>query len=468
MIRPKPILVVVIVIACIVFNCGPASAELSITTEALGRLSEDPDHNLIVAIGVKRGSERAIVQLLKIKQSEAFPEFGVIFVKATAGEVLDWPNTDDVVFVDVLDDIEATVVYHVVAQLHRIEFFDNLGVFQPGVINVSIGPPRKLIGKDASGERTIRRALNDLMERHGIPVVMSVGNDGPEPGLTNGWATPGVFIATAMNAAGTELWPRSSRFGAPMAKDLTLFGAQGIDTIGPRANCRPKSKEEMEAEERARMADVVGRDNVACFELASGTSFAAALVSRQVCLVHQSMGILALKLSSLTPANVDIDVPPFIRAYIDNTFDRSHSAFVNRLADSERHFGPLRTKLSPTERQDAWDMLVGMAADISIRYNPRSVRAFLVRAARPVNGLSREQIGEGFLSLTGIRNMLLQLHYSDLVEMLSEGDPRQASWIKRVKDTRDPLVFTPAQVSDVEQYCNEYDLILGLPLFGHP
>jgi hypothetical protein len=459
---------VAVAIVCALLDYTAALAGPSITTEALGRLNDDPDHTFVVTIATKRGQERAVVQSLHIRQSEAFPEFGVIFVKATGNEVLNWSEIDDVEFVDVLDDVEATVVYHLVAQLHRIEFFDNLGVFQPGVLNLSIGPPRKLIGKDASGERTVRRVLQDVIERHGIPVVMSVGNDGPEPGLTNGWATQGVLLATAMNAAGTEVWSRASRFAPPMPGDLTMFGTLGIDTIGPRANCRAKSKEEIEAEERARLADVVGRENVPCYELATGTSFAAALLSRHTCLVHQAIGILALKLSSSTAANVELDVPAFIRAYIDNTFDRDHPYFLNRLADTQKHFGPLRTKISSAERQDAWDMLVGRAANISVRYNPRSLRAFLVHASAPVNGLSREQIGEGFLSSAAIRDMLLQLHYADLVEILGEDAPQRMTWVNRIRETRNPLVFTEQQVTDIEQYCANYDLVLGLPLLGRP
>lgn len=373
--RIGQLLIALIAMAWTMSGWNSAIAGLSITTEALGRLNDDLDHTFVVAIATRRGHEVGLIQALQIKQWEVFPEFGVIFVKATGSEVLGWSETEDVEFVDVLDDVEATVVYHLVAQIHRVEFFDNLGVFRAGVLNLSIGPPRRLIGKDASAERTVRRVLRDLLEGHGVPIVMSVGNDGPEPGLTNGWATEGVLLATAMNAAGTELWPRASRFVAPMPGELTLFGAHGIDTIGPRSDCRAKSKEEIEAEERTRLADVVGQENLRCFELASGTSFAAGILSRQVCLVHQAMGIIALKLSSSTAANVELEVPPFIRAYIDNTFDRGHIAFRNRLVDTQQHFGPLRTTISSAERQDAWEMLVGNAANISIRYGPRSAKA---------------------------------------------------------------------------------------------
>jgi hypothetical protein len=431
-------------------------------------LEDDPDHDLVATVATKRGKEKAVIEALHIKRSEAFPEFGVIFVKAKAREILAWPDIDDVDFVDVLDDAQAAVVYHLLAQLHRVELLDNIGVFRPGVLNLSIGPPRSLIGQDASGERTVQRAISDLIDRHGIPVVISAGNDGPAPGLINGWSPPGAFLVTAADAAGTELWTRSSRFSPPMPNNVTMFAAQGIDTIGPRAGCRPKSQAERDADERAHLADVVGPANVACFEIASGTSFAAAFLTRCVCLAHQSLGILALKVSSLTPVEVDIDVPPFIRAYIDSGFDRTHAAFANRLADSERHYGSLRIKLSQSEKQNAYAMLVGSGVDIVLRYSPEAVRALLTRAASPIMGQNREQIGEGFVSLESMKSMLLQLRYSNLVDLFAKNDPRRTLWSDRLTSSKNPPVFTPEEVSDIGEYCNKYDLILGLPLFGRP
>lgn len=53
---------------------------------------------------------------------------------------------------------------------------------------------------------------------------------------------------------------------------------------------------------------------------------------------------------------------------------------------------------------------------------PGSVRAFLIHAS------TREQVGEGFISVAKIRNMLLQLHCCDLVEVLGEGIP---IWLPR-------------------------------------
>lgn len=91
-----------------------------------------------------------------------------------------------------------------------------------------------------------------------------------------------------------------------------------------------------------------------------------------------------------------------------------------------------------------------------------------MRAAIPVTGLPREWVGEGFLSTASIRNMLLQLRYADLVEILGDGAPLQAKWVRRIRQTKNPLVFTDQQVSDIEQYCTNFDLVLGLPLLGQP
>jgi hypothetical protein len=465
---PSSLLLVLGAAFLLILSSVPVLAGLALTANSQGRLNDDPDHDLVAAVATKRGKEKAVVEALHITNSEVFPEFGVVFVKAKAREILEWSDIDDVDFVDVLDDTQASVVYHLLAQLHRIEFLDDIGVFRPGVLNLSIGPPRSLIGQDSSGERTVQRAISDLIHRHGIPVVISVGNDGPEPGLTNGWATPGAFLASATNAAGTELWIRSSRFTVPMPANLTMFAAQGIDTIGPRANCRPKSQAERDADERAHLSDVVGPANVACFEIASGTSFAAGFLTRCVCFAHQSMGILALKVSSLTPIDVNLNVPAFVRVYIDSGFDRAHAAFANRLADSGRVYGPLKVKISASEKQNAYAMLVSSGVDIVLRYSPEAVKQLLARASSPVGGLSREQVGEGFVSLASMKTMLSQLRYSDLVDLFGRDDPRHAGWTNRLMQSRNPQVFTLEEVNDIEEYCNKYDLILGMPLFGSP
>ena len=464
----RSVLLFLAAVTFFICHCDPVSAGLALTANSQGRLDDDPDHDLVAAVAAKRGRQKAVVEALHIRSSQAFPEFGVIFVKAKAREILEWPDIDDVDFVDILDDTQAAVVYHLLAQLHHIESLDDIGAFRPGVLNISIGPLRSLIGQDASGERTVQRATNDLIHRHGLPVVISAGNDGPEPGLINGWAAPDAFIATAANATGTELWTRASRFTAPIPANLTMFATQGIDTIGPRAGCRPKSQAERDADERAHLSDAVGSANVACFEVASGTSFAAGFLTRYVCLAHQSLGILALKVSSLTPIEVDLDVPPFVRAYIDSGFDRAHAAFANRLADSERHYGPLKINISRSEKQNAYTMLVASGVDIVLRYSPEAVKALLIRASSPVGGLNREQVGEGFVSSASMKTMLSQLRYSDLVDLFGKDDPRRATWTDRLTHSQNPLVFTSKEVNDLDEYCNKYDLILGLPLFGRP
>jgi hypothetical protein len=445
-----------------------ARADAALSTEAIGRLGDEPDHTFVVVMGVRPGQDRAAIRALNIKSSQTFPEFGIVFVKATGDQVLNWPSHKGVEFVDVLDDREASVVYFLLAQLHRLLFFDNLGVYRPAVVNLSIGPPRRLIGKDASGERAVRKVIDRVVHERGIPVVISVGNDGPQPGLVNGWITPGVIAATATNAAGTELWNQASRFKAPMPRDITMFGAHGIDSIGPRAGCRLKSKEEQEHEEKGGLAGFVGQENQACYELRSGTSFSAGRVSQFPCLIHQALGIVNLKLSSLTAVDTELSVPPYIRAYIDNTFDREHAAFRNRLVDAQQHFGPLQLKISASERKDAWEMLVLSASNVSVRYTPQNLRAFLSRAAKPMAGLAREEIGNGFLSYTNIKDMLTELRYADLVDVLSEGDPQHTKWVERVRQSHNPLVFSEEQIAGMDGYCRNNDLILGLPLFEQP
>ena len=336
------------------------------------------------------------------------------------------------------------------------------------VLNISIGPRRDLIGKDGSGERAIQRAITYLIEVRGIPVVMSAGNDGPEPGLVNRWAPPGSFLATAANSNGSILWERSSRFVAPMPNDVAMFAADGIDTIGARAGCRPKSAEQEEADRRAHLADVVGESNVSCFEVASGTSYAAGNLTRSICLLSQALALLALKSNALTPIDQEIPIPPFVRAFIDSGFDRSHPVFADRLADARAHYGPMLITLSQAAKETVFRSLVGTGADVNIHYRPSAISALLRRAAAPMAPYKREQVGYGFISAQLIATMLTQLHFDDLVDALAEADPRRGIWVDRMRRLGNPVVFTDAEVSQIRSYCEKYDLVLGFPLFANP
>ena len=447
--------------------CCPATAGLNITANGQAYL-DDPDREIVVVIATARGKEQNVIQALHIVRSETMPEFGTIFAKVKAQQVLEWPENSEVDFVDILDDSQAAVVYHLLAQLHRIELLDDVGAYRPSVLNISIGPPRNLIGKDGSGERAVQRAILDVIERHGIPVVISAGNDGPQSGLVNRWAPPGALIATATDSTGTVLWERSSRYAAPMPSNVTMFAANGVDTVGARAGCRPKSQEQQDADERAHLVDIVGQANAPSFEVASGTSFAAGNLTKSVCLLHQALGLLALKSAALTPINQDVSVPPFVRTYIDSGFDRSHPVFSNRLADARLHYGPMTITLSQSTKEDARRVLLGNGVDVDIHYRPVAVAALLRRAAAPRGELTREQVGDGFISAKLVANFLAELHYDGLVAALAESDPRRATWIDRIKSSGNPPVFSSTEVDQIGSYCESYDLVLGIPLFSQP
>ncbi|MDU3133073.1 MAG: hypothetical protein E6699_37015, partial [Bradyrhizobium sp.] len=67
----------------VLLRCGSALAGVTLATEALGRLSDDPDHVFVVIVGVKQGQEASVIKSLGIRRSETVPEFGLIFVKVT-------------------------------------------------------------------------------------------------------------------------------------------------------------------------------------------------------------------------------------------------------------------------------------------------------------------------------------------------------------------------------------------------
>ena len=111
--------------------CWHAFAGLNITTNAQAYL-DDPDRDILVVLGVTTGKEQNVISALKIAKSETIPEFGIIFAKVKAHDVLEWPDDTTVNFVDVIDNSQDAVVYHLIAQLHRIALLENVGTFRRG------------------------------------------------------------------------------------------------------------------------------------------------------------------------------------------------------------------------------------------------------------------------------------------------------------------------------------------------
>jgi hypothetical protein len=273
-----------------------------------------------------------------------------------------------------------------------------------------------------------------------------------------------AFVVGAADAKGETLFDRSSRFASPPPSRPHLLLAEGIDTLGPRAGCRPKTEAERKEDLKGKLSARVGAGTEACWEIKSGTSFSAGMVTKMLCLIHQSLSALRSVSDPATVAGAPTGLPTFVRAYVDFDFDRELKVFENRLADSRVHFGPLAIAYPKEFRQTFTDFLLLDPIDLRLRYEPETALAMLEAFAKPVPGSGPEGTGFGFVSFANLAAGLRLARLSDLVKILGGNDPRSAKWIEDAKRVEDPLAFPSQVIEPIVSYCLDNDLMLGLPV----
>lgn len=446
----------------------PATVAAKIDWRAEAYLRDDPDQPVVAAIVAKPGQAASLARDLGLESYGVFDYIDTVVTRVAAGKYLEWQDRDEILLIDPIDNSLSRRVTDLLTQLYRVILYDDLGSYQPAVLNLSLGVPRQLIGKGLSAERVVHSAIELIIDRQGIPVVMSAGNDGPQPGLINPWALArGVYIVGAADEKGTHLWAQSSRFLPGASVDRAFFVAHGENSVGALPLGQPKTPAEIEAERNIDLAGIVGAENVDYYSVLSGTSFAAASLSRAICLLHQAIAALRARAAATTPVGVEFAIDPFIRAYIDLGFDRTHPAFTNRLVDDRKHFGSLTIELEPAQKQQFVDMFLTNGIDIRLRYTPDAVERFLRRAARPIGAMDADLVGAGFVSWDTVAALLTSLRMSELVEIFAEpGEPQRDVWRAALTASGDPLVFDSGDIRRFNQYCQNYDLILGLRLSG--
>lgn len=430
-------------------------------------LQDDPDRAVLAALVTPPKQADTLARTLGLRNYGAFHFVDTIVTRTSAADLLAWQARDDVLLIEPITDDMGRRVTDLLTELYRVVLYHHLGSFHPAVLNLSIGVPREWLNQGLTADRVVHRALQTVSTDVGIPVVMSAGNDGPAPGLINPWAlAPGVFIVGATDEDGTRLWERSSRFASCGAAGRRFFVAHGENTVGALASDDTKTPEQLAAEQIVDLAAIVGADNVARYSVRSGTSFAAAKLSRAICLVHQAVKLLQARASTNTGIG-QATLEPFVRAYIDSGFDRGHPVFANRLADERRHFGPPTYPLTVERKQQYWALLVSNAIDLPIRYTPLVVERLLRKAARPVPGCDADTAGAGFVSWEAVAETLRALRMSDLIALFGDpDDTRNDAWRQTLAEAGDPLLFDPEDIGNVNEYCQNCDLVLGLPLSG--
>lgn len=367
--------------------------------------------------------------------------------------------------IEIVDDAVAQEVRDLLVELSRVKLYEDIGAFRLSVLNISIGPPKELVNRNRSSEKTVRRALAKIVHALELPVVLSAGNDGPIAGRMNPWAkADGVIAVGATDVNGMRVWSDSSY---PLSysdeSSWHFFVAHGEKTVGPLASGAVRTPRMLEDEKEVDLAAIVGPENVDSFSVRSGTSFAAGNLSRTLCHAHQMMELIRGFIDASAPLRHQMK--PFVRGYIDSGIDRDHPAFEKRLVDSRYHYSGLQIQISAERKRHLFNVLAGNAIDIRLRYTPDFAFRFLKRIARQVQGATPNQIGFGFVDNAAALQLLSEARYSTLIELFTpEDEPRRDKWLNAVTQEGDSLLFSADEVERIAKYCQDYDLILALSI----
>jgi hypothetical protein len=421
--------------------------------------SMDDGDAVDVAIKVAPASTPALKAALSVGAKWAeFPELGIVVARVPASAILSATDAWPIERIEIIDETmteRALMILEAVRRLAAVH--DNL--FPVGALNVSLGVPKALLGKNRSAEATIQEALGKIIAKR-IPVVMSIGNDGPGEDTANPWAlTPGVIIVTATDASGTTPWPASSRLRSDQVAGRTLFAAHGYLSVGAWAAGTSKTQAMLDAEKKVNLTALVGAGNEHLYRVDSGTSYAAAQVTHAICLIQQAAAAARFMLSGAD--GLQGVLPPYVAALFDSGIDRTHPNFSNRLADERHKYGGLTYETRGEQRKRLMQLVFD---DILLDVRPTSAHVveILRRAARPVPGAGAAEVGYGFVSADLVAAALEGMTLADFVEIFSDSsDARYPQWVEAARADNAPL-FPPGDVDAFHAYCGRYSLIYML------
>lgn len=430
---------------------------------ALERMGEN---SVVTSLHYHRADIDDLVNIIQVPFSN-FDFIDTLYLRAPASNILKLAEHKGVRGVEIIDETIAQHVRNMLARLSLLYRYHRIGIFRFGALNVSIGPPTSLLAT-RTGQETIRRAYRAVVEGLDVPLITTAGNNGPMPGVFNSWAvTPNVIVAAAATSDGSSIGDfsgRPSQYG-PSSK-FHFFAAHGIDTIGPRAEGAPKSEAMREAESRVDLGAVVGLENVKQYQVDSGTSYAAANITRMLCFAHQMTHLLLSYADSRQ--SLSVHMPSFVRAYIDSGVDSNHPDFEYRLADRRLHFMGMQLSLDRDRKEQFFLTMINNGIDVRIEYSNTLAVRFLKAIAREVPGTSPVDSGHGFVSFDAAAVFVQEARFSSLIELFSDPDESRTDiWREVLADIGDPLVFSEEESAGIVEYCSNYDLFLMLPLLSN-
>jgi Subtilase family len=379
-------------------------------------------------------------------------KFRTVLIRTPAETAEELASRPEIQSIEGLSEGAAARVLQTLEGMLRAALYHDLGIFRPQLLTFSIGSPR-LIVREESGHQTIRHAVNELAHR-GPVIMMAAGNSGPAPGQVNFWSlVDDVFVIGAADQRGQKLWDNSARFNEQTGIPNRFFVAHGVDVTVPHSLGIRKSEEMLAAEQR-----VHGHLLPANMAVVTGTSLAVPSAANAACPIHQATAWLQAIASGTSP--LEMELPKFIRGYVDTPIDAS--LFPLRLADRAAQYGGMAIEIEP-ERRALWKtVFADNAIDLFLRFDADVVERYFLKSAKLIPGAESGGAGRGFVSVDGIRELLLGMSYRDLPYFYAPSGPGGSL----VLDAAVPqtVVFTPEEVGAMMTYCKDYSLILALPL----
>ncbi|MEM8630742.1 MAG: S8/S53 family peptidase [Pseudomonadota bacterium] len=418
-------------------------------------LRRNPGARFSAAIKTVPGATRFVVKGVPEGSAE-YVFIDTVLTRLPGGDLLALGEDDRISDIEFIDDALIRNVVLLLGRLEQLHRYIRTGMHDAAVLNLSLAPPRQLINRKPSrtGEATVRRAIETFTLGLDLPVVMAIGNDGPDPGTMNPWAkASGVITVSAADQAGTRLWDQASRTSAN--DDLFVVSAWGIDTVTAR-DTRYESDLPIEPE----IVRMFSAERAKSLRFVTGTSFAAPQVGKVLCGLHQMMVALRMTLSStVTDQFVN---PPYIRALVDSAIDREAPQFHLRQVEKAKKYAGLSVTLPEGHKQELHDAVQRSAADLDLRLTPATAQRYLRQIARP---LTEAPEAPPFVAVESLGARLAELRLSDLLPIFADPqDPRIPDWRAALAATGDPLVLPSDLARQIEAYCENYDLVLALPL----
>lgn len=419
-----------------------------------------------VAIWHAPGAGEGLLLALAAAQGLVLSFIDTVLLRVPAARVLALGGHPDVRDIEVFDSGHHTHILNLLHRLSQVHQYRVALTFDIAALNLSLAPDRSLLNKrpPRTAERTLHRALSLLALDLDMPVFIAVGNDGPVPGFVNPWAcAPGVFAVTAASHDGQHLHVQANR---PLRYTGTepwhLFAAWGVDTPFALPRGSMKTEAMLAAEARIDLAAVVGSEQVPLYTAGSGTSFAGPRLLQIACVLHQLLEHVRVALLP-DPAQRALH-RPYVRAQIDTDIDREHPLFHLRLVDRRQHYGGLRNRAAPGQRQHLAECIraSGLSAT-DLRFGAGMLRRFLLRLAKPVPDAEGAD-GHGFVSLDAALAFAREARVTDLIALCAPGDRVQHT-IPQTSDTsQNPRLLPVLVAADITTYVLHQDLILALPL----